>query len=63
MLWRCINEIKIGVTNTWANRLMGDHRLPKEKQITWTNAPYRLEGKPLLPAGLMGPVVLEKVGR
>ncbi|WP_295768328.1 glycosyl hydrolase [uncultured Mucilaginibacter sp.] len=57
------NEIKIKVTNTWANRLMGDHRLPKEKQITWTNAPYRLEGRPLLPAGLMGPVVLEKVGK
>ncbi|WP_345953437.1 glycosyl hydrolase [Mucilaginibacter sp. PAMB04168] len=56
-----INQIRIEVTNTWANRLMGDHRLPKEKQITWTNAPYRLEGKPLLPAGLMGPVVIEKL--
>ncbi len=54
-----INQIKIAVTNTWANRLMGDHRLPKEKQTTWTNAPYRLEGRPLLPAGLIGPVVIE----
>ena len=57
------NNIKIKVTNTWANRLMADHRLPKEKQITWTNAPYRLDGKALLPAGLMGPVVIERVGR
>lgn len=56
-----VNQIKIAVTNTWANRLMGDHRLPKEKQITWTNAPYRLEGKPLLPAGLIGPVVIETI--
>jgi hypothetical protein len=56
-----VNQIRIAVTNTWANRLMGDHALPKEKQITWTNAPYRLEGKDLLPAGLMGPVVLERV--
>jgi hypothetical protein len=36
--------------------------LPPYKQITWTNAPYRLEGKPLLPAGLIGPVkLLEEV--
>lgn len=55
------NQISIAVTNTWANRLMGDQRLPKEKQITWTNAPYRLDGKPLLPAGLMGSVVIEMV--
>jgi hypothetical protein len=55
-----LNQLKIEVTNTWANRLMGDHDLPKEKQITWTNAPYRLEEKALLPAGLMGPVLLEK---
>ncbi|CAM3745085.1 glycosyl hydrolase [Mucilaginibacter galii] len=55
-----VNQICIAVTNTWANRLMGDHALPKEKQITWTNAPYRLEGKELLPAGLIGPVVIEK---
>jgi hypothetical protein len=56
-----VNQIRIAVTNTWANRLMGDRALPKEKQITWTNAPYRLEGKDLLPAGLMGPVVIERV--
>ncbi|WP_158827521.1 glycosyl hydrolase [Mucilaginibacter lacusdianchii] len=55
------NTIRIEVANTWANRLIGDHGLPKEKQITWTNAPYRLEGKPLLPAGLLGPVTLQKV--
>jgi hypothetical protein len=56
-----VNQIRIAVTNTWANRLMGDHPLPKEKQITWTNAPYRLEGKDLLPSGLLGPVVIERV--
>jgi len=36
--------------------LIGDHNLPQDKQITWTNAAYRLDGKPLLPAGLLGPV-------
>ncbi|HEY4206935.1 MAG TPA: glycosyl hydrolase [Puia sp.] len=49
------NQLRIEVTNTWANRLIGDHRLPENKRSTWTNAPYRLNGK-LLPAGLMGEV-------
>lgn len=55
------NEIRIEVTNTWANRLIGDHALPQDKQITWTNAVYRLDGKPLLPAGLLGPVRIVKL--
>ena len=55
------NNIKIEVSNTWANRLIGDHLLPKNKQTTWTNAPYRLDGKPLLPAGLLGPVKIEEL--
>jgi hypothetical protein len=52
------NQLKIEVSNTWANRLIGDHALPEKERVTWTNAPYRLEGKPLLPAGLLGPVKL-----
>lgn len=54
------NKLEIAVTNTWANRLMGDHDLPEEKRIAWTTAPYRLEGKPLLPAGLLGSVRISK---
>ncbi|MFC0877315.1 glycosyl hydrolase [Saccharicrinis sp. FJH2] len=50
------NELQIAVTNTWANRLIGDHQLPEDQRITWTTAPYRLEGKPLGKAGLLGPV-------
>ncbi|WP_114938830.1 glycosyl hydrolase [Mucilaginibacter endophyticus] len=52
------NKLVIKVTNTWANRLMGDHALSENKRITWTNAPYRLEGRPLLPAGLLSPARL-----
>jgi len=50
------NVLKVEVTNTWANRLIGDHNLPENKRTTFTTAPYRLENKKLLPAGLMGPV-------
>lgn len=54
------NSIVIKITNTWANRLIGDEKLPKEQRLTWTNAPFRLEGEPLLKAGLLGPVTIVK---
>lgn len=53
------NKLTIEITNTWANRLMGDHKLPENKRLTKTTAPFRLAGKPLNPAGLFGPVTLE----
>ncbi|WP_029285824.1 glycosyl hydrolase [Pedobacter sp. R20-19] len=53
------NEIIIEVTNTWANRLIGDSKLPENKRLTKTTAPFRLEGKPLNPAGLLGPIVIQ----
>ncbi|GGE49855.1 F5/8 type C domain-containing protein [Pedobacter psychrotolerans] len=53
------NEIIIEVTNTWANRLIGDGKLPENKRLTKTTAPFRLADKPLNPAGLLGPVVIQ----
>ncbi|WP_316767331.1 glycosyl hydrolase [Pedobacter frigiditerrae] len=53
------NQIEIQITNTWANRLIGDSKLPVDKRITNTTAPFRLGGKPLNPAGLFGPVTLK----
>lgn len=50
------NQLSIEVSNTWANRLIGDQRLPENQRVTNTTAPFRLEGKPLLEAGLLGPV-------
>jgi hypothetical protein len=32
--------------------------LPQEKRVTWTTAPFRLKGKSLLPAGIVGSVKL-----
>src|SRR6185436_13832773 len=53
------NTIEIAVTNTWHNRLFGDNLLPPEKRTTWTTAPFRLKDKPLLPAGIIGNIVLK----
>jgi hypothetical protein len=52
------NELRIAVTNTWANRLKGDLILNEPKKVTWTTAPLWLKDKPLLPAGLLGPVTI-----
>jgi len=52
------NMLEIEVANTWANRLIGDQQLEKEKRVTWTTAPFRLGGKPLQPAGIIGMVQL-----
>ncbi|HET7896885.1 MAG TPA: glycosyl hydrolase, partial [Flavisolibacter sp.] len=53
------NQLRIEVINTWNNRMVGDSRLPKEKRIAYTVYPFKIEGKPLLPAGLLGPVTIE----
>ncbi len=50
------NELEIRVTNTWKNRIIGDNTVYKDKPITWTTAPFRIEGQPLIKAGLLGPV-------
>jgi hypothetical protein len=52
------NELRIEVTNTWFNRLKGDMLLPEKERITRTNAPFWAKDKPLLPAGLLGPVTV-----
>jgi hypothetical protein len=52
------NQLSIRVTNTWANRLIGDQALPADKRPTWTPAPSPAASKPLLPAGLLGPVIV-----
>jgi len=54
------NTIEIRITNTWANRIMGDQKLPEKERFTWSLARYRLEGNPLLKAGLLGPIKIVK---
>ncbi|MDR2146608.1 MAG: discoidin domain-containing protein [Tannerella sp.] len=53
------NKLEIEVSNTWANRLMGDEVFNAEKdetKKTWTNARHRLTEKKLIPAGLTGKI-------
>jgi hypothetical protein len=51
------NEIKIGVVNAWVNRLIGDQQ-PGATKVTFADVkPYRANS-PLLPSGLLGPVVV-----
>ena len=66
------NDLEIEVTNCWANRLIGDAGLPKDKRLTKTNIHlYNLknDGKkfayqgfsnedPLRNSGLIGPVTV-----
>ncbi len=53
------NEVSIKVTNAWVNRLIGDQQ-PDAKKYTFTTVkPYK-DTSPLLPSGLLGPVVVLK---
>jgi hypothetical protein len=57
------NTIEIDVTNLWPNRLIGDAQSPGGKHYTWTNIRKYTRDSPLLPSGLLGPVVLHTVYR
>ena len=50
------NTLLVEVTNLWANRMIGDGKLPLEKRICRSSLPP-LTG-PLLESGLLGPVRL-----
>jgi len=50
------NQLVIGVTNLWVNRLIGDQQSYAVRKYTFTDfTPYKADS-PLLPSGLLGPV-------
>ncbi|SEN77071.1 alpha-L-rhamnosidase [bacterium A37T11] len=51
------NLLEVEVTNSWRNRLVGDRDMPAKDRFTKTNIAIGNDWQ-LLPAGLLGPVVL-----
>ena len=52
-----VNHLSVAVTSTWFNRLTYDAGLDEKARKTWTiSGPAK--GRPLLPAGLLGPVTV-----
>jgi hypothetical protein len=54
------NRLEIEVVNPWNNRLVGDAALPQDQRRTFLQAPGAFKKGGLLPAGLLGPVVLRQ---
>ena len=58
LLKRGKNSVEIRVANTWANRLIGDQKLPESQRKTWTTYCGYTSDTDIkkYPSGLIGPV-------
>jgi len=57
------SRLEIDVVNFWPNRIIGDAVLPPAERRTQTNVRKLTANTPLVPSGLLGPVViLERTG-
>ena len=61
LLTKGTHNLEVKVTNVWNNRLVGDQFLPEKDRITRTNVKVTNKNSPLVPSGLLGPVVLMPV--
>jgi hypothetical protein len=52
-------QLEVEVVNLWPNRIIGDLQPGVEKRYTSTNITKFTAGSPLMPSGLLGPVVLK----
>jgi len=52
------NHLAIKVTNLWPNRMIGDLSAPPEERVTWASVAPFTATSPLLPSGLLGPVLI-----
>ncbi|MGL5017976.1 MAG: glycosyl hydrolase [Luteolibacter sp.] len=52
------NQLEVKVVNVWANRIIGDSKLPESERRTRTNITKLTKDTPLEPSGLLGPVRL-----
>jgi hypothetical protein len=53
------NRVELAVTNLWPNRIIGDAQPSAKERFTHTNIRKYKADSPLLPSGLIGPVMLE----
>jgi hypothetical protein len=61
MLKKGKNTVEIEVTNTWANRILGDEIYsaePNPENKIWTNARYRMNSKQPVNSGLAGKIII-----
>lgn len=54
------NTLKIGVTNAWANRMIGDEQPGTTRRYTVSSYRPYMQSSPLQPSGLIGPVTINK---
>ncbi|MBR4756587.1 MAG: glycoside hydrolase family 2, partial [Bacteroidales bacterium] len=54
------NTLEIRVTNLWVNRIIGDCQDGEEHPLTYTPMAFYKADDPLLPSGLLGPVVFKR---
>jgi hypothetical protein len=52
------NTLEIRVTDLWVNRLIGDQQPNVTKKYTYTALEFYRADSPLLPSGLLGPVLI-----
>jgi len=55
------NALEIKVTNLWVNRLIGDQQTDVTKKYTYTAQQFYRADSPLLPSGLLGPVLFVRM--
>ncbi len=53
------NTLEVTIINPWINRLIGDNQKDCKDPITYTSYRFFREGSKPLPAGLLGPVVIQ----
>jgi hypothetical protein len=53
-----LNKMEFRVTNLWVNRLIGDQQPGIDEKITYTTMPFYQSNSPLMPSGLLGPVMI-----
>ena len=52
------NHLEVLVTNSWANRLIGDERKTVTERVTYTPEQFYTKTDEPIPSGLVGPVII-----